>query len=161
MSSVASELEQSTNLDRAFYISLLIKAGDSLLEVIGGVLILAIAPSRINSLAASLTQYQLSKNPHDYIATHVLKISHDFVSSGRYFAAFYLLSHGLVKLLVIIALFKQKMWAYPAMIIVLSAFIVYQVYRMSYRFSIGLLLLTIFDSFIIVLTWHEYQKRRK
>jgi hypothetical protein len=32
----------------------------------------------------------------------------------------------------------------------------YQVYRLSYHFSLGLLLLTIFDAAIVGLTWREY-----
>jgi uncharacterized membrane protein len=37
---------------------------------------------------------------------------------------------------------------------------VYQLYRLSYRFTIGLTLLTAFDAFVLVLTALEYRKRR-
>ncbi len=151
---------KTSELDSTFYVSLLIKAIDSVLEIIGGIIILLIAPAKINRIAALLTQHQLSEDSHDFIANHILKISHDLSRSGRYFAAFYLLSHGIVKLVIIIALRMQKMWAYPSMIIVLSAFIVYQLYRLSYKFSLGLIVLTVFDVFVIWLTWKEYQKHK-
>jgi uncharacterized membrane protein len=46
------------------------------------------------------------------------------------------------------------------MIVVLSAFIVYQLYRLTYKFSILLVLLTLFDMFVIWLTWKEWQKHK-
>ena len=150
-----------TRLDETFYATLVLKAADSLLEVIGGILILAVSPASIGRLTRALTQNELSKEPHDFIANHILKIGQDFShSSSRYFAAFYLLSHGLVKIFVIIALFKQKLWAYPTMIVVLGLFIIYQLYRLTFAFSIGLVLLTIFDLVVIWLTWLEYKRHR-
>ena len=46
------------------------------------------------------------------------------------------------------------------MIGVLVAFIAYQCYRIALSPSVGLILLTIFDAFIVVLTWHEYRRQR-
>ena len=149
-----------TKLDRTFQISLILKAADSVLEIIGGILLLIVSADFINSTAAKLTRHELSREPHDFIANHILKATHDFASGSKYFAAFYLLSHGIVKIVIIIALFKERMWAYPAMIVVLGAFIVYQLYRLTFKFSIGLILLTLFDVFVVWLTWLEYKKHK-
>jgi uncharacterized membrane protein len=46
------------------------------------------------------------------------------------------------------------------MIALLGAFIVYQLYRLSYGFSVGLTLLTLFDAFVLWLTVLEYRRRR-
>ncbi len=46
------------------------------------------------------------------------------------------------------------------MIALLGAFIVYQLYRLYYEATLGLTLLTIFDAFIVWLTWREYQAKR-
>lgn len=150
-------------LDNTFYISLLFKAADSLFEIIGGLLVLLIPATAINHLAEGLTRHELSQDSHDFIANHILKASHSLAAgSGRYFAAFYLLSHGVVKIVIIAALFKQKLWAYTWMIGVLGLFVAYQIYRLALvKFSIGLLLLTVFDVFIIWLTWREYQKHKQ
>jgi uncharacterized membrane protein len=147
-----------SGLDKTFYVSLILKAIDSALEVAGGIFLLVISPDSINRWARDLTESELSQDPHDFVANHILKVSHDFAHGGRWFAAVYLLSHGIVKLVVIAALFKQKLWAYPALLVVLGAFVVYQVYRLTYKFSIGLVLLTVFDLFVMWLTWREYQK---
>ncbi|MBX0328400.1 DUF2127 domain-containing protein [Oscillochloris sp. ZM17-4] len=62
----------------------------------------------------------------------------------------------MVKLGVVAGVLRGQRWAYPLAIGVLGAFIAYQVYRLSYAFSLGLLLLTLFDAVIIGLTWREY-----
>lgn len=152
--------KNSAELDRTFYVSLLLKAADSLLEIIGGMILLFITPAQVNSLTGLLTQHELSQDPRDFIANHILKAGNDFTTGGRWFAAFYLLSHGLVKIVVIIALFKQKLWAYPAMVAILGSFVIYQLYRLSYKFSIGIVLLTMFDVFIIWLTLKEYKRHK-
>jgi uncharacterized membrane protein len=45
------------------------------------------------------------------------------------------------------------------MIVFLVVFIVYQVYRMTFAFSIGLLGLTVFDIAVVWLTYREYMKQ--
>lgn len=153
--------KEYSKLDRTFQISLILKAIDSVLEIIGGVLLLIVSADFVNSTAARLTRNELSQDPHDFIANHLLKATHDFAAGSKYFAAFYLLSHGIVKIVIIIALFKEKMWAYPAMIVVLGTFIAYQLYRLTFKFSISLVLLTLFDIFVVWLTWQEYKKHKK
>jgi uncharacterized membrane protein len=58
------------------------------------------------------------------------------------------------------ALLRNQIWAYPWMIVFLAVFIVYQVYRMTFAFSIGLLGLTIFDLVVVWLTYREYRKQQ-
>ncbi|HET7320413.1 MAG TPA: DUF2127 domain-containing protein [Candidatus Saccharimonadales bacterium] len=153
-------MNNSSALDRTFYISLILKGLDSALEIIGGLILLVISPSTVGHITKLLTQHELSTDPKDFVANHLLHASHEFTNGGRWFAAFYLLSHGLVKIIIIIALFKQKLWAYPWMMVVLGLFIIYQIYRMTYKFGAGLLFLTIFDLFVICLTWLEYKKHK-
>ena len=46
------------------------------------------------------------------------------------------------------------------MIGLLGVFIAYQVYRLTYRVTIGLTLLTLFDTFVVGLTIREYRLER-
>jgi uncharacterized membrane protein len=62
-----------------------------------------------------------------------------------------------VKLILVAGLLRNRPWAYPASLVVLGLFIAYQLYRLSFAFSVGLVLLTVFDAVIIVLIWHEYR----
>ncbi len=56
-------------LDRTFHVSLLLKGLDGTLELIGGVLLLVVSSSRLDSLIQFLTQHELSEDPKDLIAT--------------------------------------------------------------------------------------------
>jgi uncharacterized membrane protein len=151
----------SSSLDKTFRISIGLKGLDGLLEVIGGLLLLVIKPETINRLARLLTQHELSEDRHDYIAHHVLHSAGHLTSGATLFAAFYLLSHGISKIVLVIAALKQKTWAYPAIIVLLGLFIFYQVYRLFIHLSVGLILLTTFDAFIVWLTWREWQAHKK
>ena len=75
------------------------------------------------------------------------------------FGALYLLAHGLVKVILVAALLKNQLWAYPWTILFLGVFILYQVYRLSFQPSVGLAALTVFDAVIAWLTYREYRKQ--
>jgi uncharacterized membrane protein len=54
-------------------------------------------------------------------------------------------------------LIRNKLWAYPASLLVLGLFSAYQLYRFSYTHSVGLIVLTVFDVIVMELIWHEYR----
>lgn len=147
----------SARLDRVFRVSVALKAVDGALEIVGGVLLLVLSPSQISGLARALTQHELSQDPHDFLARHVLQSANGVTHGTTVYAGAYLLSHGLAKLVVIAAVLREKLWAYPAMIALLGAFIAYQLYRLTYHPTVGLALLTVFDAFVVWLTWREWQ----
>lgn len=144
-----------------FRVGITLKGIDGLLETIGGVLVWFITPSSMNRVILTLFQHELSRDPHDYIATHLLIASQKFVSGGKMFASMFLLSHGIVKVVLVVALWLNRLWAYPLLILVFGAFSVYQTYRFAHTHSLGLALLTIFDLFIIYLTWQEYREQKR
>jgi uncharacterized membrane protein len=146
--------------DRVFHVSLLLKGLDGLLECIGGIFLLLIKPEQINSWARSLTEGELSRDPHDFIANHILNTAHELTGASLLFGALYLLSHGVVKLVLVIEVLRDHLWAYTALIVVTVLFVVYQVYRMADEFSLGLFVLTIFDLVIIYLTQKEYRRHK-
>jgi uncharacterized membrane protein len=145
--------------DRSFKLSLYLKGLDGLLETIGGLLLLLIKPEQINRLAHWITQGELSQDPHDFIANHILKTAHHLTGSSLIFGAAYLLSHGLVKIFLVFMVLRDKLWAYIALIAVTAIFVVYQIYRLTLiKFSVSLLLLSLFDLLIIYLTQKEYRR---
>jgi uncharacterized membrane protein len=146
-------------LDQTFEVGIILKGLDGVLEVIGGLLLLVVSPATISRVVANLTQHELSEDPHDFLATHLLKTAHGLTGSAVLFGAVYLLSHGVVKIVLVVALLKNELWAYPWMLVFLGVFIVYQVYRLSVRPSIGLTALTVFDALIAWLTYREYRKQ--
>src|SRR5258708_197245 len=127
-------------LSSTFRASLLLKGADAVLEVVGGVLMLVVSPAGVSRLIVALTQHELSEDPADFIAVHLQKAVSHFGSS-RSFAAAYLLSHGLGKIILVAAIFRGRLWAYPGMIVLLLLFIAYQIFRMSNVFTVGMLAL--------------------
>jgi uncharacterized membrane protein len=57
------------------------------------------------------------------------------------------------------ALLRNQVWAYPWTIAFLLTFIGYQLYRIVLEPTLGLSALTIFDAFIVWLTWREWRKQ--
>ena len=147
-------------LDRAFAVGIILKGLDGVLEVIGGVLLLVVSPTTIDQLSRAITQHELSEDPHDFLAMHLLHAAGSLTGSSLKFGAAYLLLHGVVKVVLVAALLRDKLWAYPWMIAFLIVFIVYQIYRMTFAFSVGLLGLTVFDVAVVWLTYREYGKQR-
>jgi uncharacterized membrane protein len=153
-------LAVSRSLDRVFRTSVILKGLDGALEIIGGLVLLTLSPTTIHATVRTLTEHELSQDPHDFVARHLLHASGGLTHGTTIYAGVYLLSHGLAKVAVVIAVLQDRMWAYPAMMALLAGFIAYQLYRLAVRFTIGLTLLTVFDVFVVWLTWREYQAKR-
>lgn len=147
-----------TVTDKAFRISLYLKGLDGLLETFGGILLLIITPDQINRFARWLTQGELSEDSHDFVANHILKTAHHLTGASLVFGAAYLLSHGVVKVILVFEVMRDHLWAYLGLIGVTALFVTYQIYRISVKFSLSLLLLTVFDLVIIYLTQKEYRR---
>jgi len=140
-----------------FEISVLLKGAHAFIECIGGFLLAFISTSAITNLVNALTQDELVKDPKDFVAVHLLSLTQNFTVSTQHFYAFYLLSHGLIKVFLVVGLLRNKLWAYPASLAILGLFIVYQLYRFSYTHGFGLIVLTVFDVTVMGLIWHEYR----
>ena len=107
-----------------------------------------------------LTQHELSEDPRDLVASYLVRAAGHLSMSGERFASAYLLAHGVLKIALVWALLRSKLWAYPVAIVVFAAFGVYQMYRYALSRSATMLALTVLDVFVIVLTWLEYRRVR-
>jgi uncharacterized membrane protein len=65
-----------------------------------------------------------------------------------------------VKLWLIGDLLRGRLVYYPIAIAVFGAFIVYQLYRFHFTHSIWLIVITVIDALVIVLTASEYRQLR-
>lgn len=148
-------------IHQIFEISVLLKGAHALIECIGGLILVIMSTNAITSMVNVFTQEELIEDPNDFVATHLLSLAQNFTVSTQHFYAFYLLSHGLIKVLLVIGLLRNKLWAYPVSLVVLGLFIVYQLYRFSYTHGLGLIVLTVFDVMVMGLIWHEYRLVRR
>jgi len=144
-----------------FRISVILKGLNALFELVAGIAIAFLDPARVAAVVSALVHHELIEDPKDAVAGALLRAAESYSVSGQRFAVYYLISHGALKLAVVAGLLANKRWAYPAGLVVLGLFIVYQLYRMTFAPSLGLALLTGFDLIVMWLIWHEYQRVRR
>jgi uncharacterized membrane protein len=152
---------QEKRIHQVFVVSVLFKGAHALIEIVTGLGLYLVSTSTIIRLINRWSYDELIEDPNDWIANHLLSFAQGFSVQKHHFYAFYLLSHGIVKSALVVGLLREKLWAYPASFAVFGAFIAYQLYRYSYTHDIGLILLSIFDLFVIYLAVHEYRLLRK
>lgn len=146
--------------DDIFETGILLKMLDGLIEVISGVALLAIRPEHIAHWAHQLTSSELIEDPHDFIAGHIVHWASNFTKQAAIFTAIYLLSHGIIKVVLVYEVLRNHLWAYIALIVVTAVFVVYQLVHIIEKPTVGFVLLTLFDFAIIYLTAREYGKQR-
>jgi uncharacterized membrane protein len=140
-----------------YEVGLLLKAIQAFIEIVIAILLYFInTNSMVNSILAILHE-ELTENPNSILYNYFIQNTHQITISGKYFLLFYLLSHGVIKLVIITGLFLRKKWAYPASIIGFGGLILYQIYHLVLNNSPVLLILTIMDIAILWLIWHEHK----
>jgi uncharacterized membrane protein len=143
-------------IDISFRISLLLKGLNAVLEILFGVMAFFITQIFVIRIATFFTQDELLEDPKDIIANYFLNAAHHFSIASKDFIIFYLLIHGVVKILLVIGLWKKKLWTYPVSLGIFALFIMYQLYRYSYSHSFWLIILSVFDLVVLWLIWKEY-----
>lgn len=127
------------------------------IELIGGLLLYIISAESITRMVNFFLRGELVEDPHDVVANYLLNVALTFGGNSKIFAALYLASHGIVNGLMVLGLWKEKMWAYPMSFAVIGAFIVYQAYLLMFGYSLWLVILTVLDLAVLFLAWHEYK----
>ncbi|HVB15222.1 MAG TPA: DUF2127 domain-containing protein [Stellaceae bacterium] len=159
MTALPSKPEQY--LHRFFEISLVLKAifaGGEILAALGAFLV---TPRYLPQLIEAITRAELTEDPRDLVANYLVHWAQHLSVGTQRFMALYLLSHGVIKLWVIVGLLRERLWYYPVALIVFGIFIIYQLYRFSFTQSSWLLVITAVDFVVVGLTWHEYAYLRR
>ncbi len=152
---------QERRIHQVFAVSVSLKGLHALFEIVGGLALYFTSTETIVGWISSWSDRAIAEEKHDWIASHLLRFAETFSVQQHDFFSFYLLSHGIVKIVLVYGLLKEKLWAYPASFVVFGGFIAYQLYRYSFTHEFVLILLSIFDLFVIALAVHEYRLLRK
>lgn len=135
--------------------SILLKGLISLGEVLVGAMLLLIPAHYIISLVQGIGM-ALSGYADNPITLKIVAELAAFSAGSALFVAFYLLSRGLIKCGLIWALLKNVLWAYPASLLVLGAFLVYQAYEIATKGSIFVIGISLFDIVVMYFIWREW-----
>lgn len=145
---------------RAFEVGILLKGLDGLLELLGGCALLLTNQHAIRRAVAWLTRTELLEDPHDFVANHLIVLARHLSIGTQHFASAYLIAHGTIKLGLVIGLLRGVRGAYPVALMVLTAFIGYQCYRLAHGSSAALLLFTAIDIVVVLLIARGWRLRR-
>ncbi len=144
-----------------FEASLAAKGAFAALEALSGLALLFLKDGAVLALAQRLTAHELSEDRSDVLANALLHGAEKFSITEQNFYAFYFLSHGGLKLAVVLLLALGILWAYPLAVALLTAFIAYQMHLWSIDHSPMMLALTALDVLVIALTLREWHERRR
>jgi uncharacterized membrane protein len=147
--------------ERLFRIALLVKAIDGAAELIGAVILLVVPGSAVHRIVGDILARDLLGRPDGTLARHFVAGTSEFVSGNRSFAVLYLGLHGVLKLVLVVALLRKWLPAYPVAVLVLGAFVVFEVLRAIHTGSLVLPFLAALDVAIIVMVIREYVVLRR
>ncbi len=139
-----------------FIISICIKTLTGLVETASGFLLVYLSPAVLTGILSRLSRGEQLEDPRDFFLVYAHQYLNHLTVGIKNFAGLYILAHGIINLLLVLGLVKEKTWAYLVAIGVLCSFMLYQIFRIAVNHSLLLSLLTIFDALFVIVIWHEY-----
>jgi uncharacterized membrane protein len=153
---------KATTTDRLFRIAIAIKGLDGALQLVAGLVLAMVPATVVTDLAHQLIARDVVSDLSDSLAGHLQNAVTQFADDNtRWFAIVYLLLHGVIKLVLVAALWHEIMPAYPIATVLLGAFVVYELVRGVNTHSVVLPIFAAIDIVIIVLVIREYQQLRR
>ena len=134
-------------IHQLFQVTVALKGLHGLVEIVGGIALALFSTDAILRLL-----YHWDK--HQVVTRH-------FSTGEHHYYVWFFLSHGALNLALAIGLLLEKLWAYPAAMVVLALFIVLQMHRFIQVHDPSLVLFSILDVIVIALAVHEYRLLRK
>ncbi len=150
----------SSLLDKIFEGGIIIKGISGALEFFSGLFALFVSPAALHGFITFVTHRELLSDPHDKIANLLVTWTQHYSAGGKTFLVLYLWIHASIKLIAVIGILRNQLWAYPFSLITLGLLMLYQFYSIYLHATLGMILLTTFDVFILWLIWREYGKER-
>ena len=156
-----ADVKTEKEIHELFDATLVLKGIHAALELVAGIVLYFVSTENITRVTAFFLQGELKENSQDVVANYLLHAAQNFGGSSKLFATLYLLSHGIINGLLVVGLWREKIWAYPVSLIVIGGFTLYQLYMLIFGFSLWLVIITVLDIIILLLIWHEYAILRK
>ncbi len=146
-------------LHRFFELGIIIKGLDGAVELVGGLLLVFLSPAAINRVVFFLVEGELKEDPTDLVANLLVHTTRSAIQV-RVPASLFLIGHGIVKLVLVAGLATNRLWSYPAAIVVFAGFTIYQIYQLTLQYSLFLETVTVLDLMVILLVIAEYRHMR-
>lgn len=141
-----------------FEVTVLCKGISGIVEICSSFLLILFKPATISRAIISFTHERIVRHSGAFAMNFATNQANHFSLATQRFVAFYLLFYGVINIFLVISLLRGKLWAYPTAIVCFSLFTVYMFIRFLFNHSVVLSFFIIFDIFLFVLTWLEYQR---
>ncbi len=145
---------------RAFWISLFIKGLDGALQLIGGLAVIFVEPGTLGNAYRWLTRFLFGKHDGNPEAAFIRDTAHSFGISVEVLVAIYLLVNGIIKVLLVYGLLKEKLWVFPAACAGFGVLFSLEIYRLFVHFYWGIFVLMCISVFVITMVILEWRKVR-
>ncbi|MFA6523665.1 MAG: DUF2127 domain-containing protein [Candidatus Peribacteraceae bacterium] len=143
---------------RLFQIGVISKGIGGLSDVLLGIVAVAVPKIALQHTILSVFHNALVRDP-DFVLANVLYESLRGISMRtQHFIAFYLFSHGIIKIFLVTQLLRGKLWAFPVSATFMSILICYQLFRFTQTHSLVLLFFTFLDIAVVALIVYEQQR---
>tara|TARA_R100001369_G_C3268643_1_gene159590 strand:+ start:204 stop:683 length:480 start_codon:yes stop_codon:yes gene_type:complete len=142
-----------------FVTTLLVKAVLGVIQIATAVAIFAGMAERLPAFTQWLFKAELAENPTDFVATRIISLVGVVPMSDLKFYTVYFTAHGALHIAIVIALLFGAAWAHRAAILVLWAFVAYQMFEWAAVGGTALLLLSAIDLAVIYITVREQRSK--
>ena len=150
--------DTNTKLTQRFFeVSVILKALNGIIEMLAGVSVFFITKETLTQFIAFIARVELFEDPGDLLANYLVKAVAHYTLTSQMYISIYLITHGILKVALVYCLLKKYLWAYPTAIVVFGLFGGYQIYAYVHTPNPSLILLTVLDLFIMVITYVEYR----
>ena len=148
--------------ERLFRAALVVKGVDGAAELLGAVALWLVPGDWMHRLAVLVMARDLVGPPDAPLARHLVHGLDEFApDANRTFVVAYLALHGVIKLVLVWALLRRWLPAYPPAVALLGLFVVYELVHARHTGSVLLPVLALLDVAIIVLVLREYRLLRR
>ena len=142
---------------RLFVVAVVLKGLNGMVELVAGSSILAVGHAGLNGIVTLLTARELSEDPTDLVANLLRRWFAQLSPDAELFAAVYLLTHGVAKIVLATCLLREKSWAFPAAAAFFALFIAYMSYRLALGWSWSIAAFCLLDLATLFLVLHEWR----
>lgn len=149
----------SPEFERLYLVGVGLKGVDGLVELITG-LALLISPVILHQILQALLgeAHEHTSTVARYIAENIAHVDGDLARGGTTFLMLFLITHGIIKIVLVYCLIRELTWAYPYALAVLTLFLIYQIYACFVTPGLVVTFFAVLDAIIIWLVWGEWQK---
>jgi len=147
--------------EKLYKVGVGIKGIDGLAELVAGVFLL-VAPQALHQFLLSLSGGMAFTHSHTlaFVAEYIARLDANLRESDLVFLIIFLLSHGVIKLVLVYCLLRKITWTYPYALTILVGFLAYQIYALVVAPSVWMTTLVVLDTIIIYLVWGEWRELR-